>query len=243
VKKAIVLKKKHSLRVCHEIKNIGMQLGLSHDNLRLAETMALFHDVGRFEQFVRYQTFVDRKSEDHGALAVKVLRKERALAALDAETQELILKAISYHNLFNIPEDEDPVCIYFSKLLRDADKLDIFTLVSAYYHVARAEKSAAVELDLPDTPTVSEEILTSLRDGKMTGKHQLQSLNDLKLLQMGWVYDINYQPTFQMIQERDYLRKIRDTLPVSQKIDQVYYRLLCHLRKCSEFGNLGFSPG
>jgi putative nucleotidyltransferase with HDIG domain len=242
VQQNIVLKEKHSLRVCDEIMNIGKQLDLSQNNLRLAEVMALFHDIGRFEQFTRYKTFADKKSENHGELGVKVLQQEKTLTALDQETRELILKVISYHNRLKVPEDECPSCIYFSKLLRDADKLDIFNLVSTYYYLSDSERSTAVELDLPDTPTVSDEVVNSVRDGKMIGMQQLQSLNDFKLLQMAWIYDINYQPTFQMIQKRGYLKKIRDTLPASKKIDQIYYRILHHLNKCSEFSDFNKLP-
>ena len=237
VQEAMVLKEKHSLRVCNEIRNIGKELGLDDNNMRLAEAMALFHDIGRFEQYTRYQTFVDKKSENHGELGVKVLQQEKALAALDEETQELILKAISYHNRLSVPEDESAVCIYFSKLLRDADKLDIFNLVSTYYYVDHAERSAAVELDLPDLPEVSAEIMDSLQEGKMISMQQLRSLNDFKLLQMAWVYDINCQPTFQMIHERGYLKKIRDTLPASERIDQIYFGLLSYLKRNSGFSD------
>jgi len=237
VQQAMLLKEKHSLRVCDKILKIGKQLGMNNNHLRIAETMGLFHDIGRFEQFTRYQTFVDKKSENHGELGVKVLQREKTLAALDKNTRELILKAISYHNRLKVPEDESPVCIYFSKLLRDADKLDIFHVVSTYYNNSNGQKSTAVELDLPDTPEVSEEILTSLLDGKMISMHLLQTLNDFKLLQMAWIYDINFRPTFQMIQEQGYIKIIRDTLPTSKKIDQIYHRLLYHLKKCSEFSD------
>ncbi len=231
VQKTMVLKEKHSLRVCKEIVEIGNRLELSDNNLRLAETMALFHDIGRFEQFARYHTFVDRKSENPGALSVKVLEQEKTLTALDEGTRELILKAISYHNRLNVPEDESPVCLYFSKLLRDADKLDIFHLVSIYYYVNQEERSAAVELDLPDTPEMSEEILANLKEGKRISMHQLKTLNDFKLLQMAWIYDINFPPTFQMIYERGYLKKIKDTLPASERIDEIYSRLISYLKE------------
>jgi hypothetical protein len=233
IQQAMVLKEDHSLRVCIEILNIGKKLGLSNDALRIAETMALFHDIGRFEQFTRYQTFVDRKSENHGELAVKILQQQKTLVNLEEATRDLILKAISYHNRLNIPENESPVCIFFSRLLRDADKLDIFNLVSTYYYGNHAQRSAAIELDLPDTSELSSEILDSLREGKMVSMLQLRSLNDFKLLQMAWVYDINFPPTFQIIYERDYLRKIRDTLPASERIDQIYSRLMSYLKKRS----------
>lgn len=231
IQKVLALKENHSLRVCTEILNIGKKLDLSNSSLRIAETMALFHDIGRFEQFTRYRTFVDGKSENHGELGVKVLQQGKALAALDAEARELIFKAISYHNRLSVPADESHICIYFSKLLRDADKLDIFNLFSTYYYLNPTERNATVELDLPDTPDVSEEVLTSIQDGNMINMNHLKSLNDFKLLQMAWVYDVNCQPALQMIYERDYLKKIRDTLPASEKIDQAYAKLLSYLKE------------
>ncbi|PKN96532.1 MAG: HD family phosphohydrolase [Chloroflexi bacterium HGW-Chloroflexi-5] len=231
---AIELKEKHSLRVCREILNLGRQLGMSQNGLRIAEAMALFHDIGRFDQFTRYRTFVDRKSENHAQLGVDVLRRENTLAVLNEETRNVILKAISFHNRLSIPDGETPICMHFSKLLRDADKLDIFNLVSNYYCAGPGEKSNAIELDLPDTPGISDEILTSLLNGKMISMQQMQSLNDFKLLQMAWIYDINFQPAFLIIQERDYLKKIRDALPESDRIDHIYDHLLSYLKQRSD---------
>ena len=231
---AIELKEKHSLRVCREILNLGRQLGMSQNGLRIAEAMALFHDIGRFDQFTRYRTFVDKKSENHAQLGVDVLRRENTLAVLNEETRNVILKAISFHNRLSIPDGETPICMHFSKLLRDADKLDIFNLISNYYCAGPGEKSNAIELDLPDTPGISDDILASLLNGKMISMQQMQSLNDFKLLQMAWIYDINFQPAFLIIQERDYLKKIRDALPESDRIDHIYDHLLSYLKQRSD---------
>ncbi|MDZ7641842.1 MAG: hypothetical protein U5J62_07460 [Desulfurivibrio sp.] len=57
VQKNIILKKKHSERVRNEIIRIGKTLGLGADARRVAEITALFHDIGRFEQYARYKTF------------------------------------------------------------------------------------------------------------------------------------------------------------------------------------------
>ena len=230
---AIELKEKHSLSVCSEILNVGRQLRMSQNSLRIAEAMALFHDIGRFDQFTRYRTFADRKSENHAQLGVEVLRREYTLAALNEETRNLILKAISFHNRLSIPDGETHICMHFSRLLRDADKLDIFNLVSSYYCADPGERSNAIELDLPDTPGMSDEILTSLLNGKMISMQQIQSCNDFKLFQMGWIYDINFQPAFQIIQERDYLKKIREALPQSDRIDHIYNHLLSYLKQRS----------
>jgi len=230
ISEAVTLKIDHTLRVCGEILNIGRRLDLSAAHLRLAEATALLHDIGRFEQVARYRTFVDMKSENHGELGADVLRKEKALAFLNEATQELILKAVAYHNRLSVPEDESPVCIYFTNLLRDADKLDIFHLVVSYYSAPPGERNSTVELDLPDTPTLSEDVLAGLQNRQMIKLHQLQSINDFKLLQMAWIYDINFRPAFQIIRERRYLESIRRTMPASEAIDRIFERLLLDLQ-------------
>jgi len=239
IQQAVKLKEDHSLRVCSEILNIGRRLNLNTHDLRLAEVMALFHDIGRFEQVTRYRTFVDRQSEDHAELGVKVLQQENTLALLNEATRTLIFKTIAYHNRMGVPETESPVCIYFSNLLRDADKLDIFNVFADYYYAPPETRNSAVELDLPDTADISEDILTGLQNRKMIKMQQLQSLNDFKLLQMAWIYDINFQPTFRIIQERNYLGMIRNTLPASEKIDKIYERLLLDLQQGVEKGACG----
>ena len=77
LQKNIILKEKHTTQVCKEILNIGEQLKLNDDELRLSEVIALFHDVGRFEQYTRYKTFVDRKSANHAELGIKILTKNK----------------------------------------------------------------------------------------------------------------------------------------------------------------------
>ena len=50
----------------------------------------------------------------------------------------------------------------------------------------------------------------------------LRNLNDFKMLQAGWVFDINFQPTLDCIKKRRYIELIREVLPESRKIDEVF---------------------
>ena len=115
--------------------------------------------------------------------------------------------------------------------MRDADKLDIFHLVTSYYRNNNSGRSAAIELDLPDNSDISEAVVENLKEGHLVSSKHLRTLNDFKLLQMGWVYDINFQPTFQMVHERGYLKAIRDSLPPSNDIDEVFSLLSAYLER------------
>jgi hypothetical protein len=50
----------------------------------------------------------------------------------------------------------------------------------------------------------------------------MRNLNDFKLLQMGWVYDVNYVPTLRLVRRRRYLEKLRDSLPEGELRERVY---------------------
>ena len=64
----IHLKVKHILRVAEVSKIIATKLNLTENQIRLAELIGLFHDIGRFEQVRLYDTFSDKDSGlDHAS--------------------------------------------------------------------------------------------------------------------------------------------------------------------------------
>jgi hypothetical protein len=46
--------------------------------------------------------------------------------------------------------------------------------------------------------------------------------DDFKLLQMSWIFDINFKPTLRSVKSRRYLEMIRDVLPKSKEIRNIY---------------------
>ncbi len=217
----IDLKEGHTMRVCGEILTIGRQLGLSDDELRLAEMIALFHDVGRFEQYARYRTFMDGRSENHAELSIRIIEEYGIFDEFDDEVKDLVTRSIRYHNRLSLPPDESAACLFFSRLLRDADKLDIWKVLTDYYLRKETKRNAAIELGLPDTPGFSEVIYHDLMNKRMVNIGDVKNLNDFKLLQMGWVFDINYRPTMGCVKERRYIEMISSVLPDSKQIDEI----------------------
>ena len=222
IQENIRLKEDHTMRVCKEILTVGRQLGLDDDEMRLAEIIALLHDVGRFEQFARYRTFNDGKSENHAELGIRIIEKGGVLDQLDDNIKELVIKPISYANQVSRPENEDETCLFYARLLRDADKLDIWKIVTDYYHREDGKKNTGLELELPDTPGFSERVGDDLRNKRSVHFKNIRNLNDFKLLQAGWIFDINYKPSLDLVRERRYLEKIRAALPQSKAIDEIF---------------------
>ena len=224
-----ILKENHTIRVCTEIADIGKSLDLNSNEQRLAEISALFHDVGRFEQYARYQTFVDSKSENHALLSVKILKSNDVLNGFDEPLKDLVFRIIKYHNRATLPITESETCLFFSKLLRDADKLDIWRVVINYYHQKNSRRNSALELDLPDTPGFSNEVYLDLINQRIVDIKHVKTLNDFKLLQVGWIFDINFDAALNAVRSRHYLDMIQKVLPETKKIQEIFHMIQIYL--------------
>ncbi len=216
--RSIRLKEEHTERVCRNILMLGNALDVSEYDMMLAETMALFHDIGRFKQYAVYGTFSDKASENHARLGLRQMAVNKVLSVCTQEEKRTITKAIAYHNAVALPLGEDERRLFFMRLVRDADKLDIWKVVLDYYHTRGEPRNKALELGLPDGPGYSQKILQALHEHRIALIRDLETLNDFKLLQIGWVFDLNFTPSFQAVQRHKFIQQIAATLPQSKKI-------------------------
>jgi putative nucleotidyltransferase with HDIG domain len=226
----IKLKESHSARVCREMEYLAEQVGLDANRRRIAEVISLFHDLGRFEQFTRYRTYNDPKSINHSELGVEILRREKLLDCVEETEKCLIEKAIEYHGIRRIPAGLDGECRLMTKLIRDADKLDIYKIVIQYYRQYRENPDKfKLEVELPDEPGYSKDVAADILKGKRIDYARLRTWNDMKLLQMGWVYDVNFVATLRQIKSRRYLEKLAVFLPQTPEIEKVKETVLAYL--------------
>ncbi|MCP4621995.1 MAG: HD family phosphohydrolase, partial [bacterium] len=103
----------------------------------------------------------------------------------------------------------------------DADKLDIWWVVTDYYENSNGIKNSALELGFPETPEITSQMAKGIMAWQRADLAHVHNLNDLKLLQMSWIFDINFEPCFQRIQERAYIEKLQDALPKSDQIEEI----------------------
>jgi len=202
------IKKKHTYRVVREIKSLAVQSRLSGRETELARIIALFHDIGRFEQFMRYRTFNDDISENHAEIAIRVLKEQHFLSAFEDKTVKIITATIGNHNIPLLPEISDPGILLFSRLLRDADKLDIWklTLDQNVAFTIRNEKE-------PDGYRIPERILSRIREGRIVLLQFAESMNDFRLLRLSWVFDMNFPATFSILEKKGMIDRILARIP------------------------------
>ncbi len=226
----------HTWMVCRLARDIGESAGLTEGKRNTAEACALLHDVGRFEQFKRYSTFSDRKSVDHGDLGAKILMDNRVLADLSNETAGIILFTVRNHNKKTIPDDGTKEQLFYTRLLRDADKVDIFR-VSLETYLDKKPLNPAVIYELPMGGDVSDEVYTDLMNRRIVDMNHLRTESDFKLLQAGWVFDVNFPRTFEIIAEKKYIDTLFTVLPDSEKIREIRAVIRAHVNEKTEKKN------
>jgi putative nucleotidyltransferase with HDIG domain len=208
----LALKQSHSKATQQIALQLSQSMGWSQHDCGIAECIGLLHDVGRFPQFYYYKTFGDNESRNHAHWGVEVLQKEQVLSVFSEEDQELINTAILHHNAFQIPPPIQGRILTFCRLIRDADKLDIYRIMSEEHYI----------LDLPDTHDVNPLILDSIFKQKCVQYKHVTSLMDLKLLQLSWVYDFYFTESLFYLQKQELLQKFIHTIPASIQVSKAY---------------------
>ena len=207
------LKVEHTHKVCALMRRLAAAEGLALADQRLAEAVALCHDVGRFPQYRQYQTFNDAVSVNHAALGVQTLKSEQALSALPVAVAERLLAGVALHNAFRLPADLTPEVRRLAHLIRDADKLDIWRVLIEYCSADEEERASAVVWELPDTGCCSERALAEVMAGRMIERSLLETADDFKLLQLSWVFDLNCRESFAVLAERGDISRLARLLP------------------------------
>ena len=205
------LKELHTRKVCEAAGLIAQ--GGSPRRLLLAGAAALCHDLGRFPQYRDFGTFRDSDSLNHAHLSAQILEQNDLLSFLSPSERKSVLHAVRLHNVFEVPCGLAPEADDLLKVLRDADKLDIWRIFIEYYHAPEAARASGAGLGFPDLPECSAAALAAIGSGKMVQLSVLKSLNDFKLLQLSWVYDINFLTTLRLVKEKEVLEKLAATLP------------------------------
>ena len=221
--KKVELKIRHIQKVANVAKELAMSLNLSEEDVNLAELIGLLHDIGRFEQIRIYQTFVDTDSINHGKKGVEVLFEDGLIRKFieDASYDNIIRLAILNHNRDKIQDGLSDRELLHCKIIRDADKLDIF------YELTTGDKKAIWEkADLSDDK-ISDEIYREFFEDKTIDYKERKSSADILVSHFAYVYDFNFSSSLQKIKNENYLEKLYNRfkfndIETSKKFKNIY---------------------
>ncbi len=197
-------KQQHSLRVMEISRKIARQIGLTQEEVEIATLIGLLHDVGRFKQYTELGLGDIIEGFDHGDYGAEILEKDIRKYIDDNKYDNIIIKAVKNHNKFKIEEGLEEKEILFTKIIRDADKIDIIYESIGIFYKGEEEKV--------NKSILSENIYNQFKEEKLIEKEKNVSLKYIEdiVCDIAFIYDINYKISFEIIKEKDYINKILD---------------------------------
>ena len=219
--KMMKLKYEHTMAVVDNAEAIAKAEGFTDEERFAGLAGALLHDTGRYEQLTRYNTFKDSESVDHAVFSHDIVKdggwlRGVSAALLARPLEDVILKAVLYHNRRDLPEEvEDPGSASTSSLrllslaahtVRDADKLDIFcVLEDLVEHTDWRNDSRAfwnLQVGVPPNP----EVVRAIRERRPVDYQNIRSLSDFVLIQVGWMLSgLHFETSRRLCRERGHL--------------------------------------
>ena len=221
----IRLKYEHSYRVMNICKGIAEDLELSKEDTELAMVIGLLHDYARFEQWKQFKTFNDADSIDHGDLAISKLFGNNEIFKFDIPISyyQTIYAATKYHNKYEYPRNASSRDMLFCKLIKDADKLDIFYLISVGKIMITDDES-----DITDV------ISNEFYEEKLLRKEDRKTNSDKIVFYLGMMYDLNFKYSYKYIKENGILEKMYDLINRNEKFKTYFNHIDNYIEKGSK---------
>ena len=223
----------HTFDVCRISGILAGRSAFAEKDVFLFHLCALFHDVSRFEQYQKFGTFLDAASFDHGNRSAELVTEHGFLRELDEKDRRIILTAIRFHNKPRIPDDCPEEALAAARMVRDADKLSILTIIWEFF--TDPEKSdPAIKLSLPDTPGFTPEVLDAVMHGKPVLYSSFRCVNDFIITLFSWTEDLNYPAAASFALENRLYEKLGTLLPAGPEADRIRKITKNRLEKAAE---------
>lgn len=202
----------HTYGVVHSMEEICRRMKLSDEDTELARIIALLHDIGRFEQLKRFDSF-EPTTMDHAAYGVQVLFDEGMIRQFVTEDiwDDIIRTAIAKHSDFKLEGIADPRTLLYARLIRDADKLDNCR-VKLVDDVRVFMGMSAEEIG---TQTISPKVYETALSGHSIYSPDRVTQMDYWVSYVSYFGDMYFRASLDIVEEHDYLNKIVDRIPYS----------------------------
>lgn len=197
------LKLAHTRRVVENAQRIMVGAGFSEALRVSGEAAAWLHDVGRFRQFMQYHTFNDRQSVNHALLSCGEVLRLGWLDDRSPKERNEILRAIEFHNLRELPPGLSPDEAALAHMVRDADKLDIYTVLDQAIATNYLPAHPEVYWGLPFTAAPSPKIVSAIEAGTSIDYADIRSFADFVFIQLAWCHSgLHFRESYKMARER-----------------------------------------
>lgn len=211
-------KLEHIIRVADNAIFIARKEGWEDFDISIAELCGLFHDIGRFSQYIKYRTYNDSESVNHGEHGYNIILQNNLFAGIPIDDCQSILNAVRFHNSLEIPNELDESSLRFTKLVRDADKLDIFYMLTEAIRTGTIEMHRDLLWNLPmgePNPIIVNKLLAN----KQALYSEIKSGTDVCLLHLCWLYGMNFDASLIKLEQNNTVDLLYSIMTKNSDVD------------------------
>lgn len=227
------LKIVHTYGVTECSRQIAERMGLSQEDKELAQLIGLLHDIGRFEQIKRFDSF-EPDVMDHAAFGVQILFDEGMIRQFVREdTWDMIIRAaIAKHSDFKLEGIGNERTLLHAKIIRDADKLDNCRVKL----VDSVETIIGVPAEAVGWEEISPEVMEQFMRKESILSPTRKTKMDYWLSYLAYFFDINFNETLEIVREKRYAERIIERIPyanakTAKEMEKVREMLLLYIGK------------
>lgn len=228
----IKLKIDHTYRVADICETIAASVGAETD---VAWLLGLLHDIGRFEQYTVYRTFIDRDSVDHAELGADILFQPgtegtdplitcfpEALFTVSgevdgkAEWMKVLETAIRLHNKLILPDNLDPVTNLYCRVIRTSDKVDIVRVLTEPPYDDRNRRIVECSRD-GSIPAAREEVMKYVYEHRCVPRKYVNTDFERLISQCCMAFELDFEIAWFIVKKQGYLSTLMN-LPVEDGV-------------------------
>lgn len=229
----IHLKIVHTMGVVKASEYMAKKMKLGQEDTYLAKVIALLHDIGRFEQLRKFNSF-DDSIIPHAQCSVDVLFYDGLILEFVPVRiwDDIIKTAIQYHGVYKMPTHLVGKERLHTCLIRDEDKIDNFRV--------KSEDSVTAMVDITaeelGTEVITEHIFNDFMCEKPILNSNRKTHMDMWVSYLGYLFDFNYGEAIAYLLEKDYIKQIIDRIPYTnpdtvEKMDLIRKKALEYAEK------------
>lgn len=174
------------------------------------QAVVLLHDVGRFYEIV--EKYAGR-TVDHGVYGAQYLARIEEFNKSECflpirHHGHLISKLYEDEDYLDLPERWKERVRNAAFLVRDADKLANFYLLSRHFREVEDVFFAAYCFEQPNSKVITPVVWDNFVSHCSVRRDDVRNFADMALFFLAWIYDLNFKSSFRFLQKMKIVEKL-----------------------------------
>jgi len=204
----------HSLKAMDLAKTLANNFEIfSEEELVVIELIGLFHDIGDFEQ--NNYNFIDNSEEDMAMKSINILFDGGIVRKITDETKydNMIKLAIFCHNKDGLPKNIDEKTTVVCNIMKDVHNIEEIRMVLNYPYIDNRINEYPTSL-----------VYNNFKLFRKINNKMSENNADNILISLSRLFDLNYNCSYEVIGEKNYISKIINSLQFEEKKIEKFFK-------------------